>query len=59
MPAVRERVFDLQKILTSHNANLVAQYIKGEDNIVSDTISRIDIGDSFQFNAYIFDDICA
>ena len=57
IPTVRERVVQLQAMLLSLNANLVAQHIKGVDNIVSETISRLDIGDCFQFNIHLLNDI--
>lgn len=56
---MRERVFKLYKLLATFNASLVAAHIKGEDNSVSDKLSRIDVGDQFQFNTYIFEDICS
>lgn len=40
------------------NASLVAQHIKGVDNVTSDALSRIDAGDQFQFNAFVFQDLC-
>jgi hypothetical protein len=56
---VRERVFKLHRLLASFNASLVAAHIKGEDNYVSDKLSRIDVGDQFQFGELIWDDFCA
>ena len=56
---MRDRVFKLYRLLASFNASLVAAHIKGEDNYVSDKLSRIYVGDQFQFNTYIFEDVCS
>ena len=56
---MRERAFKIYRLLATFNASLVAAHIKGKDNYVSDKLSRIDVGDQFQFSEIIFEDFCA
>lgn len=41
------------------NSNLISEFIPGSENKVSDKLSRLDLGDFYQFNvdifSYIFD----
>lgn len=55
--AVRERLQSLHALLLSMDSSVSAGYIKGEHNIVSDCISRMHIGDAYQFNQLVFNDL--
>ena len=44
---IRTMLIELNKLLCSVNSTVSATYIPGKDNVVSDFLSRVDIGDAF------------
>ncbi len=53
--AVRNKLMELHDTLLSVNATISAVHLPGQNNIVADTISRVDLGDYYQFNLQYID----
>jgi hypothetical protein len=47
----------LQELLTQYNSTIIAQHIPGSQNVVADTLSRVNIGDNWQLNRTVFQQI--
>ena len=54
---MRDRVISLQHTLSDLGSSLVAEHVSGERNVVADHLSRVDVGDAFQLNQFVFADL--
>ena len=52
-----DRVISLQHTLSDLGSSLVAEHVSGERNVVADHLSRVDVGDAFQLNQFVFADL--
>jgi hypothetical protein len=54
-PPIRVLLRELFELLHTKHASITASYIKGEDNVVADKMSRMSLGDNWRLHTKLFE----